>query len=138
MSDSLANLTGKRVLIIEDDRFGMAIMSSILRRTGAVIFFERWAEDIKQRIAMLPQLDIVLLDLNLPNITGFEVYEILRSLPTMNDVPVVIVSASDDTAVVNQARTMGINGFIAKPIDSSRFAGYVSQALTGNPVWVRR
>jgi CheY-like chemotaxis protein len=131
-------LSEKRILIIEDDAHNLAIMSAVLRRVGAKVFFERYGEEIQRRIDALNPLDAILLDLKLPSTDGFTVYENMRDLPAMNDVPVVVVSASDDTAVVNKIRDMGMDGFIAKPINSRTFGGYVANAIAGEPVWVRR
>ena len=132
------DLSQKRILIVEDDAHNLAIMSAVLRRAGAKVFFERYGEEIQRRINALKPLDIILLDLKLPNTDGFSVYQDLRELPAMNDVPVVVVSASDDTAVVNKIRDLGMNGFIAKPINSRTFSGYVAAAIAGEAVWIRR
>jgi CheY-like chemotaxis protein len=132
------SLAQKRILIVEDDAHNLAIMSAVLRRAGAKVFFERYGEEIQRRIDSLKPLDVILLDLKLPTTDGFAVYQDLREIPEMNNVPVVVVSASDDTAVVNKIRTLGMDGFIAKPINSRTFSGYVADAIAGEEVWIRR
>jgi len=130
-------LHDKRILIVEDDAHNLAIMSAILRRSGAKVFFERWGEEILDRVIKALPLDLVLLDLNLPTTDGYSVYEVIRAIPEMDAVPVVVVSAHGDAAVINKVREMGLNGFIAKPINSRTFAQYVADAIAGKEVWVR-
>ena len=136
--DERDSLAQKRILIVEDDAHNLAIMSAVLRRAGAKVFFERYGEEIQRRIDALQPLDVILLDLKLPTTDGFAVYKDLREIPEMNEVPVVVVSASDDTAVVNKIRDLGMDGFIAKPINSRTFSGYVADAIAGGEVWIRR
>lgn len=131
-------LADKRILVIEDDAYNLAIMSAVLRRSGAKVYFERWGDDVEERLKKLTPLDLVLLDLNLPTIDGFQVYAIIRAIPDMIAVPVVAVSASDDSAVVNRIRDVGMQGFIAKPLNSRTFPQYIEKALAGEEVWIRR
>ena len=132
------SLQDRRILVVEDDAYSLAIMSAILRREGATVFFERWGDDIELRLDKLSPLDLILLDLNLPTTHGYDVYKVIRSVEATMEVPVVVVSASGDTSVVNEVRERGFNGFIAKPIKSGDFAGHMQKAIAGEEVWVRR
>ena len=78
------------------------------------------------------QIDLVLLDLAMPGVSGFSGLLTLRA--EYSDVPVVIVSATDDPATINRAMALGASGFIPKssPIETIRSA--ISAVLLGD-IW---
>jgi len=67
--------------------------------------------------AQHPLPALVLLDLHMPGLSGFEVLNWLRQQPQFQSLPVVIFTASDRTADQQQARQLGANDYIIKPID---------------------
>jgi hypothetical protein len=64
---------------------------------------------------------LILLDLKLPGIQGFDVLLQMKSQPVSRSIPVVVLSASDDDADVENAYRLGANSYIVKPIDFSNF-----------------
>ncbi len=76
--------------------------------------------------------DLVLLDLDLPDITGFVVLETRAENPVLCQIPTVVVSGRDDSETVLQCYEQGANGFISKPDD---FDGYLSIAETVVQHW---
>ena len=66
--------------------------------------------------------DLIVLDLNLPRLTGQEVLRLIRSTPPFNLTPVVILSTSGRPEDVREAYTNGANIYIVKPLDFERFA----------------
>jgi chemotaxis family two-component system response regulator Rcp1 len=67
--------------------------------------------------------DLILLDLNLPRLTGREVLQRVRSLPTLRLVPVVVLSTSNRHEDVHDTYSLGANTYIVKPQDFNRFVG---------------
>src|ERR1035438_10183812 len=63
----------------------------------------------------VPLCDLVLLDLNLPGITGFEVLETIKSTPHMNTVPVVVMSGSCSVEDIEKSYRTGANSYVSKP-----------------------
>jgi CheY-like chemotaxis protein len=59
--------------------------------------------------------DVIILDLNLPRVDGREVFECIKSDPLLREVPLIIVSASDEQADFIQKYNQGTNAFIKKP-----------------------
>src|SRR4029077_20868417 len=78
---------------------------------------------------------VVLLDLNMPGIDGFEVLRWIRQQPGIKDLRVVVLSGSDAMRDVNLAYQLGANSFLIKPMDFDRF-GEISQALGGFWLWM--
>jgi CheY-like chemotaxis protein len=85
--------------------------------------------------AEFPLPSLVLLDLKMPGIDGFEVLRWIRAQPTLRALRVVILTGSDSMIDVNNAYQMGANSFLIKPADFERFVA-VSQALAGYWLWL--
>ncbi len=73
------------------------------------------AEGLEAIAAKAP--DLVLLDLDMPNIDGFEVLRRLRADPATEHLPVIVVTGREDTAAIDRAFDAGATSFIAKPIN---------------------
>jgi CheY-like chemotaxis protein len=130
-------LTGKRVFIIEDDAGNLAVMQTILTLEGATVVFERWARNTCERLLTTLPIDVILLDLMLPNgINGYEVFDMFRAIPELATIPVVIVTAADPDHEMKVAREKGMNGFISKPIGSATFAQNIASVIAGKQVWI--
>jgi CheY-like chemotaxis protein len=73
--------------------------------------------------ATMPAL--VLLDINMPHMNGFEVLAAVRSIPAFADVPVIMMlTNSDNPAEIARASTMGANGFQVKPFDLTAYVAF--------------
>jgi CheY-like chemotaxis protein len=70
-----------------------------------------------------PLPDLILLDLKLPRIDGFEVLEWLRSHPSLRSIPVLVLTSSDQMKDVNRAYDLGAIKFLVKPLDFEQFVG---------------
>ena len=130
------DLENKRVFVVEDNATNLAIISSILRRSGAEVFYDRWGYKKVQKMLKIGDIDIILLDLMFPTgITGYDVYDVIKSKVELMDIPVVIVSAADPTTEMPKVRAKGMQGFISKPIDHKNFPLMIATVLEGTPVW---
>lgn len=73
--------------------------------------------------------ELVLLDLNLPGKSGFEVLDIIRTETPFQDVPVVIVSSSQDRNDVGRAYELAANAYVTKPKDPDEYIRMVESAV---------
>ena len=78
---------------------------------------------------------LVLLDLNMPEVDGFQVLRWIREQSGLKGLRVVVLSASDNMRDVSRAYELGANSFLIKPADFERFVE-ISQALNGYWVWM--
>ena len=79
------------------------------------------AEDADKTSDDQANLNLMLLDLKLPNLSGFEVLRQIRSHPHTKLTPVVVLSSSNDPQDVATAYTLGANGYVQKPVEFSAF-----------------
>ena len=85
--------------------------------------------------AEFPLPALVLLDLRMPGLDGFDVLRWIREEASLRTLRVVVLTASDDMRDVNVAYKMGANSFLIKPADLERFVE-ISQALNGYWLWL--
>jgi adenylate cyclase len=129
-------LNGKRIFIVEDNAGNLAIMQTILDQHGAKIFFERWGRNTCERLRAALPIDLILLDLMLPDgVTGYQVFDAIQAFPDLAQIPVVLVSAADVGEERETAMSKGLKGFISKPIRVTTFARFIVEAIEGKQVW---
>jgi putative two-component system response regulator len=109
----------KRILIVDDDQTTRAITEAVVGSHGYE--FETAADGIEALAKVGFGIDLVLLDVVMPGIDGFEVCRRLRRDPVANDIPVMMLTSMTERGHRLSAVEAGANDFIAKPIDASEF-----------------
>jgi CheY-like chemotaxis protein len=130
-------LQGKSIFYIEDDIKNRLIVQVILEREGARVNFENWGrETVVERLRYALPVDLILLDLMFPrNVSGYDVFDLIRADETLAHVPIVALSAADPGVEVPKARAKGFSGFISKPVNLHTFGSQIQQVLEGRPAW---
>jgi diguanylate cyclase (GGDEF)-like protein len=104
------------VLVVDDDEMARDVISRRLERVGYAITTAAEGHEALELIAR-QQFDLVLLDLNMPGMSGFQVLQAIRRLHSVTDLPVVMVTSTDDSASIVEALELGANDYVTKPID---------------------
>jgi DNA-binding response OmpR family regulator len=121
-----------RVLVVEDDRDEAEFLRLLLQKEGMSVDLARDGGQAHAAFSM-HKPDFVLLDLILPNVSGFEVCEQLKRL---NDtVPVLILTAIDLEDSRDLARRVGADGYITKPYDPDELLAQIQQLA--NEAWTK-
>ena len=115
MSDS-TNITGKPlVLVADDDGTHRSVLQKVLEESGfRVILAPNGKEAIDQVAKFNP--DVILLDIEMPEMDGFAVCETIRAQKTDHEIPIFIVTSRDDPESVERAYELGATDFLIKPI----------------------
>jgi CheY-like chemotaxis protein len=112
MSDSKSRA---KVLCVDDDHGQRLLLSFLLERQGLEV---KTANDGKEGVAIaqtwLP--DLILMDLMMPGMDGFEATEILRADARTADIPILALTAFGEEQMQSKARAVGMNGFVLKTI----------------------
>ena len=134
----LANydFTGKRILIAEDIEVNREIATELLKETGAEIDLAEDGQVCVEMVSGKPAgyYDLILMDLRMPRLDGFEATERIRRLPDKDKAAVPIVALSADVYEKDRqrAREAGMDGFAEKPIFIERLFEMITPYLTGN------
>ena len=124
------------VLIVEDNLQNPLLISRLLDRLGVRQY--EWKSsgwEIMEVAKTMPQVDLVLLDLNLPLEDGYEVLAKLRHDSHFANARIVAVTGDADNNSMQRARAAGFDGFLGKPIVVSKFPTQIADILAGKPVW---
>jgi CheY-like chemotaxis protein len=129
-------LSGKRIVVVEDDAKNMAIIAVTLKRHGAIVVQDMWNSGTVEVIEELMPVDMILLDLMLRGgRSGYDIIDKIKSRPGLASIPIVIVSAADASVEMQKARQKGCMGYIEKPINYYTFPRSIATILEGTPVW---
>ena len=117
------------VLYVEDNHANFALAEEILARRGDVELVRAESGTRAIELARERTPDVVLLDLDLPDIPGHEVLARLQSDPVTRELPVVILSADATQSQVQRLLGVGAREYLTKPIDVSQFLAVVDAQL---------
>lgn len=119
------------ILMIEDNMQHARLTSKILSREGHVIFH---AENAMEGLRLVPvaKPEIVLLDIDLPDLDGKTLANRLSRLPELRHVPIVAVSADHSLVTKRLALAYGCDGFVTKPLDLHQFPREVEKYLAAS------
>jgi len=103
----------KTIMIIEDDRFLSSLMKARLEKDG---FMTVQAFDGEEAVKLLRETppNLIILDLIMPKVTGFEVLQTVSITPQLHDVPVVILSNLAQDSDIEKARQLGAKEYFVK------------------------
>lgn len=111
-------IPGVRVLVVDDSEINREVAKRILTIDGATVFM---AEDGKIAIDWLQknsaEVDIVLMDVQMPVMDGYEATRQLRTMPEISHLPVIALTAGAFKAQQDAAQEAGMNAFVAKPFN---------------------
>jgi len=116
----------KKIVVIEDDYGSAELARCVLERAGYEVYTaEQGFTGIE--LAAKHQVDLVLLDMNLPDVSGEFVIKFVKRIP--GNIPVVMVSGDVDPQVQQRTLHCGASGFITKPISVKEFPRQVAEIL---------
>lgn len=125
--------TGKRILLVEDNEMNAEIATEILKEAGFVI---EHAEDGKVCIEMLAEkkagyYDIILMDVQMPNLNGYDTTRVIRHLEDKNkaDIPIIAMTANAFEEDKQDALAAGMNGHLAKPVEIPKLMETLAQIV---------
>ena len=109
-----------RVLVVEDDPASRELVTALLEQAGCQVMTAATA-DIGLALAAAERPDLILMDVQLPDLTGYEATRTLKADPATRPIPVVALTARAMSGSEQEARDAGCDGYLTKPIDVEAF-----------------
>ncbi|MBY7899171.1 EAL domain-containing protein [Vibrio fluvialis] len=116
-----------KILLVDDDAAQITLLHQVLKPIGQVFFEQNSVDALKQAITIKP--DIILLDIQMPGINGYEVLALLKSNSATALIPVVFITSHDSIEEQLRCLSDGAVDFIAKPLQPSVVAARVCTQL---------
>lgn len=125
-------LTMKTVLVAEDDDFTRRVLAAVLYRLGGRIVECADGERALDELNQPGRIDLALLDVFMPKMHGVYVLQQIRAGLTCQDfeMPVMLVTASSEEAVVHYASKLSCDGFLLKPVNHSGLSERLGKIIT--------
>lgn len=120
----------KRVLIVDDERNIVTALEYLLQKNGYEVRVAVTGEEaLAQLDAFRP--DLVLLDVMMPKVSGYEVCQRVRSRPQWRDIKIVILSAKGREVEVNKGISLGADLYVTKPFSNTELVAAIDRLLVG-------
>lgn len=102
-----------KILVVDDDNFNLKVLCDILSDLYTIHIAKSGNEALEQAVSIFP--DLILLDIIMPDINGFDVLKKLKTLPTVRNIPVVCITGLNDVENEEKGFFLGAVDYITKP-----------------------
>ena len=116
------------ILIVDDEKFNIEIVAAYLEEKHYKLFFALNAQAVMQTVSK-KSIDLILLDINMPNVDGFQICTMLKSEPKTKDIPIIFLTAHNDLDHISRAFEVGGVDYINKPFNSIELLARVKTHL---------
>lgn len=118
-----------RILLADDEKGHVDLIIRNLRRTGISNEIQHFdnGQAIIDHLKIIEKEDqpldsyLVLLDIRMPKVDGFDVLKFIKSSPRLKSIPVIMVTTTDDPTEVQRCHELGCNNYVTKPIEYKEF-----------------
>ena len=110
-------MKGKKILIVDDDERNIFSLKAVLRSMGAKCISATNGEEGIQVLKMNPDCDLVLLDMMMPIMDGFEAAWLIKNNSSLKQIPVIAVTAKAMEGDMEKCLAAGCDDYISKPVD---------------------
>lgn len=134
MTSSEEPLPPSKILVVDDNVQNRELLEAYLEELDGVTTLS--ASDGRQALALVEsdKPDLILLDIMMPRMSGYEVCKKLKSDPATKDIPVIMITALHESGDVERAVDVGTNDFLTKPVNRLDLLTRVKNLLRVRPV----
>jgi HAMP domain-containing protein/CheY-like chemotaxis protein/signal transduction histidine kinase len=124
-------LVGKKVLIVDDDVRNIFALSSVLERRGMTVLTAGTGREAIETLSATPDMAIVLMDIMMPEMDGYETMQVIRQNPAFRRLPIIALTAKAMKGDREKCLEAGASEYLAKPVNTE-------QLLSGLRMWLHR
>jgi CheY-like chemotaxis protein len=131
LHDSDEALAGRKVLVVDDDVRNIFALSSVLERRGMTVLTAGTGREAIETIDSTPDLAIVLMDIMMPEMDGYETMEVIRQTSSLRRLPIIALTAKAMKGDREKCLEAGASEYLAKPVNTE-------QLLSALRMWLHR
>jgi CheY-like chemotaxis protein len=124
-------LAGRKVLVVDDDVRNIFAVSSVLERRGMTVLSAGTGKEAIETIESTPDLAIVLMDIMMPEMDGYETMQVIRQNPALRRLPIIALTAKAMKGDRERCLEAGASEYLAKPVNTE-------QLLSALRIWLHR
>ncbi|HEX9868368.1 MAG TPA: response regulator, partial [Candidatus Tectomicrobia bacterium] len=125
------DLVGKKVLVVDDDVRNIFALSSVLERRGMMVLTAGTGREAIAKLDSTPDLAIVLMDIMMPEMDGYETMQVIRQNPAWRRLPIIALTAKAMKGDREKCLDAGASDYLAKPVNTE-------QLLSALRMWLHR
>lgn len=103
------------VLLVDDEKANLRLLSDFLRQDTGIILAQNGNQAVEKAVAMQP--DLILLDIMMPGMDGFDTLRTLKSIPSTSDIPIIFITGLDNPEKEQEGLRLGAQDYIHKPFN---------------------
>jgi len=131
LHNSDENLAGQKVLLVDDDARNIFALSSVLERRGMEVLTATTGREAISMLEETPNLAIVLMDIMMPEMDGYQTMEVIRANPRFRRLPIIALTAKAMKGDREKCLEAGASDYLAKPVNTE-------QLLSALRIWLHR
>src|SRR5688500_12430890 len=128
-----SNLAGARVMVVDDSNTIRRSAEIFLRQAGCRVILAEDGFDAMGKLNEEPSMDLIFLDMLMPRLDGYQTCALIRRHSKLRSIPIVMLSAKDNTFDRARARMTGFQQYLSKPFTKTSLLeaveGYVAQRV---------
>jgi CheY-like chemotaxis protein len=131
LTTSDESLVGRKALLVDDDARNIFALSSVLERRGMRVLTATTGREAINLLEENPELAIVLMDIMMPEMDGYQTIEMIRKQPAFRRLPIIALTAKAMKGDREKCLEAGASGYLAKPVNTE-------QLLSALRMWLHR
>ncbi len=131
LNSSDEDLVGRTALLVDDDARNIFALSSVLERRGMIVLAATTGKEAIDLIESTPDLAIVLMDIMMPEMDGYQTIEVIREKPPFRRLPIIALTAKAMKGDREKCLEAGASDYLAKPVNTE-------QLLSALRMWLHR
>jgi CheY-like chemotaxis protein len=125
------SLVGQKVLLVDDDARNIFALSSVLERRGMEVLTATTGSEAIETLGSTPGVAIVLMDIMMPEMDGYQTMEVIRAKPQFRRLPIIALTAKAMKGDREKCLEAGASDYLAKPVNTE-------QLLSALRIWLHR
>lgn len=121
----------KTILLIDDSQTLVTSLQSYLETSGFIVETANDGLQALNKIKAGTSPDLIISDINLPNMDGLQLIRNIKGLPAFRFKPIIVLSTESQAAKLDEAKKLGATGWMIKPVDGKSLVDVIKKLLPG-------
>lgn len=116
------------ILVVDDSNTNLVLLDAVLSSRKYKVYTANGAKEAYKYLKE-NQIDLILLDILMPKVSGFDILEYLKNNSLYKDIPVIIISAINSHETITKSIQLGAEAFLDKPVDVERLIRKIDEVI---------
>jgi len=127
------SLAGRKILVVDDDVRNIFALTSTLEKQGMNVLFDERGKNAIQTLKSTPDIEVVLMDVMMPEMDGYETMQAIRKMKDRTDLPIIAITAKAMAGDREKCLEAGASEYLSKPVDTSQLFSMIKRLIAARP-----